>query len=135
MQRYTRVAAVTFGQIELPLPLSVRVTRRAQAYPLAGDADAFATSVQIAAVETLLEVRLHGTATAETLTPGQVGTLSFQVQPTRSGQAARQVTLGGAVLISVEIDYPQSAPAVATLRFACEAADGSTDPFSAEDVQ
>lgn len=135
MSRYARVQAVTFGQTALPLPMSVRVTRQAETSALAGDSDAFATSIQLGAPAIVVELRIRGTATAEALSPGQQGALCFTVMPAGGSGAARSVTVAGAVLHSVELAYDQSAMAVATLRFVAEAAGANSDPFSAEDAQ
>jgi hypothetical protein len=125
---------VTFGQTPLPLPLSVKVTRRAEPLPLGGDADDFATSVQLDTPAILAEVRVRGTAAAEALSLGRQATLAFTVAPAESGKPSRTIALAGAVLVAVELSYEQSALATATLRFAAEAGDGETDPFSAENA-
>lgn len=133
-QRYQRITAVTFGALELPLPMSVRLYRSAEPQLARGDGDLFATSVQLSSPQITAEVRIRGTAVAETLSLGQCGSLTFTVAPAQSGQASRTVTLGGAVLTAVELAYEQTAMAAATLRFAAEATDGA-DPFHAEESQ
>lgn len=135
MDRYVRIESATFGQTELPLPVSVRLSRHAEAKTSGGDNDLFVTSVQLAQPVIAAEVRIRGTAAAEGLSLGTKETLSFTVGPTRHGQAARTITLSGAVLQAVELTYEQAAIAVATLRFVAEADTGTTDPFSAEDSQ
>ena len=135
MDRYTRIQSVTFGQTALPLPLSVRLRRHCEAAPAGGDADLFATSVQLNRPSLVAEVRVRGTNVAEALTLGQKDTLSVTVAPARSGQAGRTITLAGAVLASMELIYEQASMAMARLRFVAESADGATDPFSAEDAQ
>ena len=133
MARYTSVQSVSFGTVTLSLPLSVRVTRKVTPAPAAGDDDAFTTSVQTSAATVLTEVRTRDVAAADALTPGEQATLTLTSGPTESGQVGRVVTLAGAVLTVVEINYDQSAMAAATLHFVAEAADGDTDPFTAED--
>lgn len=134
MERYTHVDSVLFGETSLPLPVSVRLSRRSQPASLAADSDRFLTSVQVGPVEHVVELRFRGTAVAETLSPGQQATLCFVIRPTRGGQKPRQITLSGAVLVGVEIHYEQSNAAAATLQFAAEASAGDVDPFSAEDL-
>ena len=135
MARYGRIESATFGQTALPLPLSVRIERRAEAIPAAGQNDVFATSIQLGTPSIRAEVRIRGTAVAEGLSLGQRDTLSFVIAPSQSGQDGRKVTLTGAVLMAVELAYDQSSMAVATLRFVAEAASGTTDPFSAKDSE
>ena len=132
MGRYTRIQSIIFGQTPLPLPLSVRLSRRAEALSAGGDDDAFATSVQIGRPVVLADVRIRGTATAEELSLGQIETLSFTVAPAESGQSARQITLAQAVLVAIELIYEQATMTVARLQFVAEAQVGTTDPFSAE---
>ncbi len=133
MDRYLHIQSLKFGLESLPLPLLVRLSRSVQAAPAGGDNDAFITSVQLDQTTVSAEIRIRGTAVAESLSLGQQGDLTFAVAPTCSGQSARSVTLAGAVLVGVDIGYEQGSMAVATLRFIAEAADGNTDPFSAED--
>jgi len=133
MPRYTSVQSVSFGAVTLSLPLSVRVTRKVAPAPAAGDDDAFTTSVQTSAATVLIEVRTRDVAAAAALAPGEQAALTLTSGPTESGQAGRVVTLGGAVLTVIELNYDQSAMAVATLHFVAEADDGDTDPFTAED--
>ncbi|HOG29192.1 MAG TPA: hypothetical protein PLT35_07920 [Vicinamibacterales bacterium] len=135
MNRYTRIQSVTFDGVDLPLPLQVRVSRRCEPQAAAGDGDAFVTSVQCSRPVLAAEVRLRGTAAAEALSPGQIGTLTFVVGPAAAGQAPRRVTLAGAVLTGADVAYEQAGFAEATLRFVAEAADGLTDPHAAEDAQ
>ncbi len=135
MERYGRIQSVTFGQTPLPLPLSVRVSRRAEPMPAAGQEAAFATSVQIDAPVITAEVRLRGIAVPEGLSLGQRDTLSIVIDPTRAGQAGRSIMLAGAVLVAVETVYEQTAMAAATLRFVAEADQPDSDPFAAEDQQ
>jgi len=135
MDRYTRVQSVTFGQTELSLPLSVKLSRRAQAISAGGDNDAFVTSVEIGRATISLEVRVRGTAVAENLSLGQQADLSFTVAATHSQQTPRTISILGAVLVAVELAYEQAAMATALLRFVAEAPDGGQDPFSAEDAQ
>ncbi len=133
MARYTAIQSVGFGGVTLSLPLSVRITRKAAAAPISGDDDAFATSVQTAPTTILTEVRTRDVAAADALTPGQQATLTLTSGPTESSQAGRVITLTGAILTAVELNYDQSAMAAAILYFVAEAADGNTDPFTAED--
>jgi len=134
MDRYMRVQSVTFGQTELPLPLSVKLSRRAEARPASGDNDAFVTSIEIDQPTISLEVRLRGTAAAENLSLGQQADVSFTVAATHSQGTPRTISLVGAVLVGIELAYEQAAMATAVLRFVAEAQDGGQDPFSAEDA-
>ena len=135
MERYSRIQSVTFGETELPLPLSVRLFRRAQAKAAAGDNDTFATSVEIADPSILAEVAIRGTAAAEGLILGQSDTLTFTIAASSSQGSSRVITLTGAVLVAVDLLYEQTAMASATVRFVAEAIDGQQEPFSAEDQQ
>jgi len=135
MSRYMRIRSVIFDGTEMPLPLSVRLSRRADNDIAGGDNDTFATSVQINHPVLIADVRIRGTAAAEELTLGDSGTLTFIVEPASSGQSARAITLTGAVLTAIEITYEQTTIAVANLRFVAEADSGLSSPFSAEDSQ
>ena len=135
MSRYANIETVTFDQTSLPLPLSVRLSRKVEPKGAGGDGDLFATSIEISRPLLTAELRLRQTAVAESLSLGQQGDLLLVVSSTRDGSPPRQVTLSGAVLIAVELTYEQSAMATAVLRFVAEAADGQQEPFSAEDVQ
>ena len=134
MERYQRITSVAFDQTALPLPLSVRLSRRAEPQPAAGDSDGFATSVQLGCPLIVAEVRIRGTAAAEGLSLGARGTLALTIAPTGGGQPSRTVTLIGAILTAIELSYEQTSMASATLRFVAEADDGDTDPFSAEEA-
>ena len=134
MGRYTRIESVTFGQTSLPLPLTVKISRKTDAKAATGDDESFATSVQISQAVLIAEVRIRGTATAEDLSLAAQGNLSFTVKPAQSQGSSRTITLSGAVLTAVELSYEQSAMATALLRFVAEAGDGNQDPFSAEDA-
>jgi len=133
MARYTSIQSVGFGAVSLSLPLSVRITRKVEPVAGAGDNDVFAISVQITPVTILTEVRTRDMAAADSLSPGEQGTLTLTSGPTENDQAGRVIALTGAVLTAVELDYDQSAMAMATLRFVAEATAGDSDPFSAED--
>ena len=135
MERYQRITSVTFGQTVLRLPLSVRVSRRAEPRPARNDSDEFATSVQLGEPTIAAEVRIRGTAAAEGLSLGQSGDLSFTVAPTGDAHPSRTITLTGAVLAAIELSYEQVSMATATLRFVAEAQSGNTDPFAAEEDQ
>jgi hypothetical protein len=135
MNRYTRVENVSFGQAQLPLVLSVKLTRQCQPLPAGGDSDFFATSVQLGRPLISAEVRLRDTAAAESLALGQIATLTFSVGGASSGQAGRSIQLQGAVLHSMELTYEQAAMACAVLRFVAAAPQGNQDPVIAEDSQ
>ena len=135
MGRYVRIQSVTFGQTELLLPLSVRLSRHSEASPARSDNDLFATSIEIVQPALVAEVRIRDTAVAEDLSLGQQGDLSFTVCSTTSGGSSRVVELSDAVLVSVELAYEQSAMATALLRFVAESDDGAQEPFSAENEQ
>lgn len=133
--RYTRIANLSFDGADLPLPLSVHLSRRAEPATAGSDSDAFCTNVQTERVTTAIEVRLRGIAVAEGFALGRIGTLTFQTDPTESGQSGRDVTVTGAVLTAVELFYEQGSLATAAMRFTAQANDGSTDPFTAGDIQ
>lgn len=135
MSRYMRIRSVLFDSTEIPLPLSVRLSRRADNDIAGGDNDAFITSVQVNHPLIVADVRTRGTAAAEELTLGESGTLTLIVEPASGDQSARAITLTGAVLTAVEITYEQATMAVANLRFVAEAGSGLSSPFSAEDSQ
>jgi len=133
-ERYQGISSVAFGQTDLPLALSVRLTRQGQAEPAGGDGDFFATSVQLARPAVAAEVRLRDTAVAEDLALGAQGDLSFVVGATQDEASARLITLAGAVLVAVELNYEQNSSAVAVLKFQAEAPDGAADPFAAQEA-
>ena len=135
MERYGAIANLTFGQINLPLPILVRLSRRADPKPASRDSDAFITSVQLDPPAIAIEVRIRDTAAAEELSLGQTDLLSIDLLPTRGGQAGRTISIGNAVLTGIELQYEQTAPATAKLSFLAEAADGNTDPFAAQESQ
>ncbi|MFA6133386.1 MAG: hypothetical protein WC869_05140 [Phycisphaerae bacterium] len=131
MNRYLGIESLTFGQLPLPLPLSVHLSRQVAAMPAGGDGDLFATSIQLAKPTVLAEVRIRDTAAAEGLTLGEQGDLSFIVTSS-DAQQKRCVSLAGAVLVAVEYNYEQTAMATASLRFLAESDDGAADPFKGE---
>jgi hypothetical protein len=133
MARTTRIESVAFGAAPLPLPVSVRLSRRAEPRPAIADEDAFAASVELGPPVLSAEVRLRDTSAAEGLSLGQQDDLTFTVQSAEAGTAGRNVTLSGAVLVAVELSYEQTDVAAATLRFVAESATGS-DPFAAGDA-
>jgi hypothetical protein len=134
-ERYGGITSAQFGATPLSLPVGARVWRKADPLPLAGDGDAFLTSVQLAPPVVGVEIRLRDSAAAEGLAIGQSGKLTVYIAPTRAGQAARKLELTNAVLTGVELAYEQSSPAVAKLTFLAESSDGQTDPFAAQEVQ
>jgi len=134
MSRYRQIQSVSFGETSLPLPMSVRLSRRAETAPAVADNEAFATSVQILPAAIVAEVRIRGTAVAEALELGQQATLGFTVAPAQSDAPSRSVTITGAILSDVELEYDQASMATARLRFVAEASDGSTNPYTAEEV-
>ena len=135
MSRYTHIQTATFDQVNLPHPISIRLTRCVEPTSACYDNKIFPTSVEILGSSLTAEIRIRGTAAAEGLSLGQQGDLSFTVSPAAGGDLPRDVTLEGAVLVSVELSYQQAALATATLRFVAEATDGDQEPFSAEDSQ
>lgn len=135
MNRYTRIEAVTFGQTSIPLPIAARVSRQTIPQPAQGDADRFATSIEISDPVLTAEIRVRGTATAEEFSLGQQEDLLITVAPTTGTGSSRNITLSAAILISVELTYEQSAIATAVLRFVAEASDGQQEPFSVEDAE
>ncbi len=133
MTRYARIESLRFGATALPLPISVRVTRRAGVRAAAGAGDRYASSVEFDGCRVEAEVRLRGTAAAENLAPGEEGTLAFTVSAMRAGASGRSVRISGAVLTSIEIAYEQTSAAVAVLRLTAESDGGAHDPHAAED--
>ena len=134
MSRYMRIENAAFDQVDLPFPLSVKLGRFCQPLPAGSDSQTFATSVQLGAPMISAEVRLRGTAVAESLELGRAGELRFTVAPTCSGQKGRSVSLNGAVLHAAELTYEQTAMATALLRFVAAAPAGDRDPLAAEDL-
>ncbi|MGC9455371.1 MAG: hypothetical protein ACP5HU_10980 [Phycisphaerae bacterium] len=134
MARYMRIGSASFGGTPLPLPVSLRLSRRVEPQPAVGDSHTFAASVETAAPMLTADLRLRDTASAEALTPGEKADLSFTIRSTEAGRPSRNVTLTGAVLVGVELNYEQTDPASATLRFVAESDDGLTDCFSAGDA-
>ncbi len=134
MDRYGPIRRVSFAGVELPLPLQARVRRAAKPEPLAGAADAWTTSVQTRPPALSAEVALRGTAAAEGLTLGTRAALELEIGGTRADQPARTVRLSGAVLVDVEIEYAQNTLASVLLRFVVEAANGQSNPYTAEDA-
>jgi len=135
MDRYMRILSASFDGSALPGPMEARLTRRAEPLPAAGDADSFASSVQLHAPRTIVEVRIRGTKAAEGFAIGAAGELSFTVAAANNQAAGRRITIARAILAAVELAYEQTAPATARLRFVAESLDGETDPFLAEDDQ
>jgi len=134
MERYCGILSASFGDIPLPLPVWVRVSRRAEALPTGGDGDTYQTDVRLARPLPVATVRLRGTAAAESRTLGEYGTLTFTVAPAASDQAGRTISLAGAVLSGIDLHYSQAGMAEAELRFVVEAPQGAVDPFQAEDA-
>jgi len=135
MERYGVISGITFGQTSLALPMSLRVTRQAQARPAASDDERFPTSVELDRPAIGVEVMTRDTAAAEGLSLGQSGMLSIDLAGTRAGQAGRSISIDHAVLTGIELHYEQACPASVRLTFHAEAGDGNTDPFSAEEAQ
>ena len=135
MERYCGIQSAAFGETTLGLPLGLRLRRRADALPAAGDADAFVTSVQLSRPALSAELRLRDTAAAEALALGAVGELVIELAPTRADQPGRTLTFARAVLTGIELEYQQTVPATATLLFQAEADAGDEDPFTSEETQ
>ncbi|RPI60334.1 MAG: hypothetical protein EHM48_07415 [Planctomycetaceae bacterium] len=134
MERYTHIESAAFGETVLPLPMSVRLSRRAEAMAAGGDNEIFATAVQLARPTITAEVRIRGIAAAEGLALGAQATLVIAIA-SASGGAGRTITLDGAVLTSLDVEYEQRSPATAILKFVAQADDGATDPFTSEENQ
>ena len=132
MTRFANIVSARFDDVELPLPMAVRIGRRSQPLPAAGDDDRFVRSVQLSPTMLTGEVTLRGIAAAEGLALGQSGELSFTLGPTQDGQSPRGVRLRGAVLYDIELAYTQQGMAQATLKFAAQA-DDNDDPFQADE--
>lgn len=133
MERFGAITSVSFDQTALPLPVSVRISRRAEPAPAGSDSDAFATSVQLRRPVIAVEVRTRQTDLAESFSLGQAGELSLEIAPTRAGQRGRVVSIDRVVLTDIELQYDQAAPALARLSFLAEAVDGAVDPFSSQE--
>ncbi|MBI5723190.1 MAG: hypothetical protein HZA50_04470 [Planctomycetes bacterium] len=131
--RYSRILSATFNGGDLPLPLAVQIARKSAELPAGGDADAFSTSVQIERPVLQATVRIRGTATAEQLALGQSGSLVIRIASADGHVPDRTITIDQAVLTDISIDYQQTSPAAASLRFVAQSSDGQTDPFGAED--
>jgi hypothetical protein len=82
-----------------------------------------------------VELTIRATAAAEQMSLGQAGVLSVSLLPTRSGQAARTITIDQAVVAGIELLYAQDALGQAKLTFVAEAQDGLTDPCSGQEIQ
>ena len=133
MQRYVRIESITFDGTALPLPMSLRLSRRTQPLPATGEGEVFATSVQMGAATIGAKVRLRGVAAAEDMTLGRCGQLTGVISAA-DGSHNRTVRLDRAVLVAVEHAYEQSTTASAVLRFVAEAPDGSEEPFAVEET-
>lgn len=133
MDRYSRISWAKFGTAPLPLVLWAKITRRSEPDVGASDIDKFATSVQVGPPLLWGEVRIRGTAAAEALVLGSQADLTLEILPAAKGGTPRTITLAGAVLTSVELQYEQSAMATASLKFIAESRDGQGDPFGAEE--
>ncbi len=133
MPRYTRIQSASFAGQALGLPVSAVVARRCEPLGRPGDLDAHPSSVQIRPLPDEIALTVRDVATADELTIGSQGTVALEIASADGVTPGRSVRLGGAVLTRVETRYAQDAPATAVLRFVCESADGTTDPFHAED--
>lgn len=133
MDRYSRIRSATFDSIVLPLPLSARVGRHAEAAVKNGDGGPFAGSVEFTGEQVRAEIEIRGVAVAETLTLGRQGDLSLVIDGAASGQAARTITLAGAVLLGIEHVYGRQTFASARLTFIAQSDTDTIDPFAAED--
>jgi hypothetical protein len=134
MTRYLAIQSAAFGQIELAGPRSVRLTRSAKPSPAGSDADRLATSVELLEPSLTVDLVVRDTRAAEALQLGQQDTLRIVLASDAHDTPARAVQVDDAVLTAVELHYPQTAPAEATLRFVTQPADGNVEPFSAEDL-
>jgi hypothetical protein len=134
VNRYSGIEDLAFGTVALPLPLSVHISRQLAALPAGSDAELFATSIQTGRPTLLAEAKVRDISVAEALELGSKADLSFVVACS-DGSGKRRITLGGAVLIAVELGYEQSSMATATLRFLAEASDGLIEPFEGEVLQ
>lgn len=128
MARYQHIRSACFDGLAIGHVESVHLLRIGQAMLLGSDAARFLDSVQCAAVETRVEIRSHDIDLAEALSIGQLGQIELEVGPASSGQTGRVVRVSGAVLQSIELDYPRARPPQVVLRFVVEAAEGAVDP-------
>lgn len=134
MARYRNIASVTFDGVALPHVLAARVCRGGQTHGAWADDGRFAESVQLSGASLAVEVRTRDTDAAESLSPGQAGVLEAEALPASGADAVRRLRIDQAVLHSIDLEYRQGAPAEAVLRFLAESADGSADPFDAEEA-
>ncbi len=135
MERYGDITSATFDQTALSGPVSVRILRQAKPAPMGSDNDAFSISIQLSRPVINIEIRIRDTAVADGLSLGQAGVLAIEIAPTRSEQNGRSISITDAVLIGIEFQYEQSAPAVAKLTFTAQANEGNTDPFASQEAQ
>lgn len=133
MERYTNIKSAMFGDRPLDLPMSVRLFRKAQEVA-AGSSQAMPTMVQLGQVVVGAEVKLRGMACGEALALGAQETLSLVMGSSQAAGRDRTITMAGAVLTAVELDYSQSAPACCTLRFLAQASQDNLDPLVAKEA-
>lgn len=133
--RYSRILSANFDGGDLPLPMTVQVARKAVELPSGGDADIFNTSIQIERPVVEAIIRIRGTAAAEQLVLGQSGSLIVQIASADGQAPDRTITICQAILTDIEIEYQQTSPAVASLRFVSQSSNGMVDPFGAEESQ
>jgi hypothetical protein len=134
MTRHLAVESVTFGQVELAGPRSVRLSRLATPASAVSDHHRLPTSVELTSQSLVVEVVVRDIAAAETLPLGQQDPLTIVLPGDRQDGPSRQIQVDGAVLTAVELSYGQAAAAEATLRFVAQPEDGNIEPLSAEDL-
>ena len=134
MTRYLAIQSVTFDQVQLALPRSVRLMRSALPALAGADTALLATSLELSGQSLGAEVVVRDTAAAELLQLGRQGLLNIVLPPDDADSPARSLSIDDAVLVGVELAYSQAAPAEATLRFCALSPDGLSEPFIPEEI-
>ena len=133
MTRYLSISSVRFGNACLAGPRAMRLLRLASPAPAGADADAMPTHLELLRAPLTVELTVRDTAAAESLQLGSRDNLTIVLLGDRGDAPARTIVVAGAILIGVELSYPQGSPAEAILRFAAVSDDGQSEPLTAED--
>jgi hypothetical protein len=134
MPRYIHIHSLKFGEVEIPLPLSVRITRKTLSHPAADECELFPANIQISRNSLQVEIRTRAVAVAESFALGLCDRLEFTTQAAQSHFPQRKIWIDSALLTDVEVVYEQRSPATAVLRFEVESPDGNV-PFTTEELQ
>jgi len=133
MPRYIHIHSLKFGDAEIPLPLSVRISRKALSHPASDECGVFPANIQIGRNGLQVEIRTRAVAVAESFPLGLCDRLEFITQATQSHFPQRKIRIAAALLTDAEIVYEQRSPATAILRFEVESPDGNA-PFTTEEL-